>query len=227
MLQRNGMQTAESRVVVVGAGGHGSEVHSYIQDLVVHGWRGEFLGFVDDLHPRGRHRTLDIIASLAEFAAWPSAALDGVRYLTAVGDNAARRGLVRRIEEALGGRVRPWTLIHPLASVGTSEIGEGTLLAPGAMVTSRTRIGRHTILNVKASVSHDCQVGDFVNLNPGATVCGNCRIGDGAFIGAGATVIDKTCIGEGAIVGAGAAVICDIPAHVTAVGVPAKVVKTH
>ena len=221
------MWTAGSRVVVLGAGGHGSEVRGYILDLLHQGWAGDFLGFVDDAQPPGLLDTLEIIGSLAQLAARPPDFLRGVRYLTAVGSNPVRRELVKRIEETLRDMVAPWTLIHPSASVGPSEIGEGTLLAPGTIVTSRTRIGRHCILNVKASVSHDCEIGDFVNLNPGATVCGQCRIGDGAYIGAGATVIDHVNIGEGTIIGAGAVVIHDIPPRVTAVGVPARITKAH
>ena len=86
------------------------------------------------------------------------------------------------------------------------------------------RIGAHVILNVNASVSHDAVIGDFVNLNPGAIVAGNTRLGDGCYIGAGATVIDRISIGEWTIVGAGAAVVRDLPAQVTAVGVPARVI---
>src|SRR5436853_318582 len=76
------------------------------------------------------------------------------------------------------------------------EIGEGTCLAPGVIVTTRTTIGRHCILNIHSSVSHDCVFDDYVNINPGATVCGNVCIGEGSYIGAGATIKDKVSIGE-------------------------------
>jgi len=33
---------------VVGAGGHGRELHSYLQDLRRAGWIGTLLGYVDD-----------------------------------------------------------------------------------------------------------------------------------------------------------------------------------
>jgi acetyltransferase EpsM len=76
-------------------------------------------------------------------------------------------------------------------------------------------------------VAHDCLVGDFCNLNPAATLCGNVQLGEGCSIGAGATVIEKVKIGAGTIVGAGAVVIRDLPPGVTAVGVPARVIKQH
>jgi acetyltransferase EpsM len=68
-------------------------------------------------------------------------------------------------------------------------------------------------------------VGDFVNLNPGAAAAGSTRLGEGCYIGAGATVIDKVSVGDWTIVGAGAAVVRDLPPNVTAVGVPARVIK--
>jgi sugar O-acyltransferase (sialic acid O-acetyltransferase NeuD family) len=216
-----------ARVVVVGAGGHGSEVGSYMDHLVRAGWTGEFLGFLDDTQPPIQSAGMKILGTVADYASRSDLDAEDVRYLTAVGRNEDRCKLVRRIDSLFVGRLRPWTLIHPAATVGPCEIGEGTLLAPGTIVGSRARIGRHCILNVKASVLHDCQVGDFVNLNPGSTICGWCRIGDGAFVGAGATVIDRVSIGEGAIIGAGAVVVRDIPPHVTAVGVPARVIRTH
>ena len=49
-------------------------------------------------------------------------------------------------------------------------------------------------------------------------------LGDGVFIGAGAKVIGGVVIGDGARIGANAVVIEDVPAHATAVGVPARVI---
>jgi serine acetyltransferase len=40
-------------------------------------------------------------------------------------------------------------------------------------------------------------------------------------------VIEKISIGAGTKVGAGAAVVRDLPSQVTAVGVPARVIRSH
>jgi serine O-acetyltransferase len=52
-------------------------------------------------------------------------------------------------------------------------------------------------------------------------------IGDNVFIGAGARVLGGIIIGDYAIIGANAVVINDIPAGATAVGIPAKVIRTN
>jgi sugar O-acyltransferase (sialic acid O-acetyltransferase NeuD family) len=214
-------------VVVIGAGGHAAEVCSYVGDLSRAGHGVRLLGCIDDYKPAGSHDGVDVLGDFTVLADLLRRERDAW-CLTAVGDNGARRRLVARTEAAGEGRVRWWTLRHPAAIVGAdADIGPGTLVAPGAIVTARVRIGAHVIVNVRASVSHDASVGDFVNINPGAVVAGNAWLGDASFVGAGAAVIDRVSVGAGTIVGAGAAVIRDLPAHVTAVGVPARVIRHH
>ncbi|HVT88949.1 MAG TPA: hypothetical protein VHD56_08865, partial [Tepidisphaeraceae bacterium] len=49
-------------------------------------------------------------------------------------------------------------------------------------------------------------------------------LGNDIFIGAGAKIIGGITLGDGCRIGANAAVVDDVPAHATAVGVPARVV---
>jgi acetyltransferase EpsM len=213
------------KLVVVGAGGHGAEIVSYIEALLPAG-DVELIGLVDDGRPAGPFEGSAIVGDLKALATLMDTPGGPTHYITAVGNNRVREELVARIHDISGGRLQPWTLRHPLAVAGASaRVGAGVCLAPTSILTTRLSIGDHAIVNVKASVSHDCEVGDFVNLNPGVTICGNVRIGRGCYIGAGATVIDKISIGDWAVIGAGAVVIEDIPPGVTAVGVPARIVR--
>ncbi len=217
------------QLVIVGAGGHGSELHAYLRDLWAEGEAIRLLGFIDDNRPRGAWGETEVLAGLAELAEALRPRVAGeLQYLTAVGSNPVRRAIVEQLGCVGGLRLQPWTLRHPRAVVGHNvTIGPGTCLAPGSIVTTNARIGSHCILNINASVSHDTVVGDYVNINPGAVVAGNVEIGEGAYIGAGATLIDKVKVGEWSIIGAGAVVVKDIPPRVTAVGVPARVIKYH
>lgn len=52
-------------------------------------------------------------------------------------------------------------------------------------------------------------------------------IGDGVFIGAGARILGEIIIGDHVKIGANAVVVTDIPDHATAVGVPARVIKSE
>ena len=53
------------------------------------------------------------------------------------------------------------------------------------------------------------------------------KIGSGSWLGANTTVLPGVTIGENVVIGAGSVVVRDIPAHCTAVGVPAKPIKYH
>lgn len=221
--------TVIEKVIIIGAGGHGSELYSYIKDLTKCGKKVSLIGFIDEQKLKGANNDLKILGDFGDLGEF----LQNYRksnffYITATGDNQLRQRFVKKIEQLNVGNLLPWTVRHPSALVGDKvEIGEGSCLAPRSIITTRTKIGRHCILNVNASVSHDCVVGDFVNINPAAVVCGNVKIGNGCYIGAQATIINKISIGEGAVIGAGAVVTDDIPKNVTAVGVPAKVIKKN
>ena len=221
------LSTSIRSLIIVGAGGHASEVAAYVGALAEQGVDVRLIGFVDEHRPLGpwnRSVVLGGFDALRDLVT--SRPEDCFEYITAVGANQVRMRFVREIERLGSHNLRPGTVVHPLASIGPgAQVGAGTCLAPNSIVTTNATIGRHCILNVKASVSHDASVGDFSNLNPGATVCGNVRIGRGCYIGAGATIIDKIPIGDYTTIGAGAVVVRDVPAGVTAVGVPALVTR--
>jgi sugar O-acyltransferase (sialic acid O-acetyltransferase NeuD family) len=224
--RKDGTAETPPRIIVIGAGGHGSEVASYIGDLSASD-RALLVGFVDEHRSPGPWRDSEILGDFEALRAFLDARPGSLfHYITAVGTNPVRRRLVRHVERLGAHNLVAWSLRHPTSQVGRDvQIGEGTCLAPGSIVTTSSSIGRHCILNIKSSVSHDCIIGDFTNLNPGVTICGNVEIGVDCYIGAGATVIDKVTIGEGTVVGAGAVVTTDLPAGVTAVGVPARVLE--
>jgi sugar O-acyltransferase (sialic acid O-acetyltransferase NeuD family) len=210
----------EPDLFVIGAGGHGTELRSYIRDLQRAGWTGNLRGHLDDGLAPGLYGRIQVLGPLDSLQSHRA------QYITAFGSNPLRREIVERITALYGDALTPFTLIHPFTSVGEDNaIGAGTCLAPGVIVTAKTTVGRHCIVNVKASISHDCTIGDFVNINPGATICGSVTVGEGANIGAGATVKERISIGAWSIIGAGAVVVRDIPPNVTAVGVPARIIK--
>jgi sugar O-acyltransferase (sialic acid O-acetyltransferase NeuD family) len=110
----------------------------------------------------------------------------------------------------------------------TATIGEGTIIAPRAVITTNTEIGRHAIINVAATISHNSKLGDFVTVGPGAHIAGNVTIGEGAFIGIGAIINNGLYIADGVVVGAGAVVVSDIVTpNSVVVGVPAREVRIN
>ena len=112
------------------------------------------------------------------------------------------------------------------------EIAAGVALSPFVSITSNIKIGKCFHANLYSYVEHDCVIGDFVTFAPGVQCNGNIHIHDHAYIGAGAVIKQGTpdqplIIGRGAVVGMGAVVTKSVPAGVTVVGNPARVLKKN
>ena len=110
------------------------------------------------------------------------------------------------------------------------ELAEGSLLCSFVCLTSNIKIGKCFHANLYSYLAHDCVIGDYVTFAPGVKCNGNIHIEDHAYIGTGAILKQGTpdkplVIGKGAIVGMGAVVTKDVPAGVTVVGNPARILE--
>ncbi|WP_343578455.1 acetyltransferase [Acinetobacter sp.] len=110
------------------------------------------------------------------------------------------------------------------------EMGEGAALSPFVSITSNIKIGKCFHANLYSYVEHDCVIGDYVTFAPGVKCNGNIHIEDHAYIGSGAVIKQGTpdkplVIGKGAVIGMGAVVTKSVPAGVTVVGNPARVLE--
>lgn len=106
------------------------------------------------------------------------------------------------------------------------SIGDGCNIMPNTIIANGSQIGQGCIIYYNTIVTHDCIVGDFAELSPGATLLGGCQIGSFSQIGSNATILPGIKIGKNVVIGAGAVVKIDVPDNATAVGVPARVLKT-
>jgi serine O-acetyltransferase len=96
-----------------------------------------------------------------------------------------------------------------------SRIGGGMLLPHpnGIVIHPDARIGPNCLFFQQVTIG-------MGGRKPGAPV-----IGGHVDIGAGAKILGGVTIGDHALIGANAVVLDDIPAHATAVGIPARIVN--
>jgi sugar O-acyltransferase (sialic acid O-acetyltransferase NeuD family) len=145
--------------------------------------------------------------------------------IVAIGDNPGRRLLAAQAEN-MG--LELINAIHPTVHIDSEvSLGKGICLCQGVIVVTGTRIGNCVNIHTGATIDHDNVIEEGANLGPGVHTAGRVKIRRDAFLGVGAVVIPDGEVGEGAIIGAGSVVVKPIPPFVTAVGVPAKVIKTH
>jgi sugar O-acyltransferase (sialic acid O-acetyltransferase NeuD family) len=207
------------RIFVYGAGGH-AKVVAEILRLNGH----EVTGFIDNVNPERKGEAFYGATILGGEEVLEELLHQGVHsFIVGYGDNRLRCKTSHRLVE-MG-----FTLVsalHPNAVCAADvSIGEGTVVASGAVVGPSSRIGRNAIVNTQASLDHDCVVGDGAHVGPGVIVTGVVEVGERVWIGAGAVIADHKIIAADAIVGAGAVVVKDVPEAVIVMGVPARIAR--
>lgn len=112
-------------------------------------------------------------------------------------------------------RHRIWSAVTGADIPLDSHIGGGLLLPHpnGVVVHPDARIGPN------------CLFFQQVTIGMGGPKPGAPKIGGHVDIGAGAKILGGVTIGDHARIGANAVVLCDVPAHATAVGIPARIVS--
>jgi sugar O-acyltransferase (sialic acid O-acetyltransferase NeuD family) len=208
-------------IAIYGCGGFGREVLQILHALNAQAPQWNCLGFVIDpgiAHPEAVHG-LPVVEDIATLERGTRADL-----AIAIGAPAVRRRVALRM--AAAGHAFP-TLVHPRAWIGEQvSLAEGVLVCAGACLTTDITVLPHVHINLCATVGHDAVLGAYSTISPGANISGNVTLGSGVDIGTGATVIQGVLIGDDVVIGAGAAVVRPIPPQCTAVGVPAKIIKT-
>ena len=205
-------------LVVYGTGGFAREVHQVVEDLNTDGETWNVLGFLDDdaSQEGATIHGLPVLGGRSWLAARAVAVALGI------GGSAARWRLVADLS-TLNGDIRFPTLVHPLAWIGNRiELGEGSIVCAGSLLTTDLKIGSHVILNLDCTVGHDSYLEDFATYAPSVNISGAVTVGEGCDVGTGASIIQGISIGSWTVIGAGAVVVRDLPSNVTAVGTPAN-----
>lgn len=212
--------TALRRVVIWGAGGHARVVADILRRLEGY----EIVGFLDDLSHARRGQPFcggQVLGGREELDALRERGVQDL--VVGFGDNDARLAAAA-LARAKGFRLP--AAIHPRAVVASDvALGAGSVVVAGAVVNPGAELGEGVIVNTCASVDHECAVEDGAHLGPGSHLGGHVKVGRAAWVGIGAIVRDRVTIGAGAQVGAGSLVLEDVPPHVVAYGVPAKVAR--
>jgi UDP-N-acetylbacillosamine N-acetyltransferase len=209
------------KLVIWGASGHAMVVADIVRLQGIY----TIAGFLDNVNPQRRGEAFcdSVILGGEEQLAWLQA--QGMKHiLLGFGDCQMRR---EKSQYLLSQGFSLPMAVHPRATVANDVmIGPGTVVAAGAVINPGTQVGCSVIINTAASVDHECIIGDAVHIGPGAHIAGQVIVGTATQIGIGAVVVQRTTIGDGSIIGAGAVVVGDVPDHVVAYGVPARVKRS-
>ena len=205
------------KLLIVGAGGFGRELYAWAGQHPACGREWGLAGFLDD--------NAAALASFGSFA--PVYPLAGHRpsadmvYLCGVGMPALKEKLITPL---LAAGAEFLTFVHPQALVGARvKLGNGVVLCPGAVVSVDIDLGDFVMVNLNCTIGHDASLGPWTSLSAQCDITGHVRIADRVFMGSRASVIPGKSVGSRSVVGAGAVVVTDVPADVTVVGIPARI----
>ena len=202
-------------LLIYGAGGLGREVLSLVNATEMY----EVKGFLDDGIARGTSvKGVRVLGGCSEIRSFDQP----INLVLALGSPSSKLELLKKLDRS---KVSFPILRHPsviLQEASAIEIGEGTILCAGSILTTDIRIASHVLINLNCTIGHGVTIGTASSIMPGVNLAGEVSIGSGVLIGSGVNVINKVKLGDRCTIGMGSVVLRDMEAGVTAVGVPAK-----
>ncbi len=208
-------------IVIIGAGGFGREVAWLIEDInnVTPTWN--IIGFVDD----NKEIQGSLINGYPVVGDIDWLSNQELYVVNAIGDSIVKKKVLERLNESKNSFP---ILVHPNVVISKLvNIGEGSIICAGNIITVNISIGKHVIVNIDSTIGHDAIIGDFSTILPSVNISGYVELEQCVSVGTGSAIIQGVTIGQNTVVGAGAVVVKDLPANCTAVGSPAKPIKFH
>jgi sugar O-acyltransferase (sialic acid O-acetyltransferase NeuD family) len=204
----------DKKIIIVGAGGLGREIFSWLNDA---GKSDLILGFINDI-PDSLNRydyTVKIIGDIQNHMPIPEAI-----YVLAIMTPSVKAKVSTLLKDK---GCEFMTFIHPTAILGNNvELGEGVVITPGCILTCDIEMGDFVFLNTQTTLGHDVKVGSYTSINGKVEISGFVEIGESVTIGSRVVVLPKKKIASGVMVGAGSVVVGNINQPITVFGNPAK-----
>ena len=144
---------------------------------------------------------------------------ENYKVVVAIGDPIKRKKVV----EKLPSETEFATIIHPNVVIsGWVEIGVGSIITAGTILTCNIKIGKHAHLNLHTTIGHDCIIGDFFTTAPATNISGNCEFGECVYFGTNSSVRQGIKISDNVTIGMGGIVVKNIDKEGVYIGNPVK-----
>ena len=139
--------------------------------------------------------------------------------VVAIGDPQSRESLVKKLPND----TVFFTHIHPSSIIldDKIEIGEGSIICSGVILTTNIKIGKHCHLNLQTTIGHDTNIGDYFTTAPGVKISGNCNIGNKVYFGTNSCSKQKINICDNTTIGLNCGVVKNIYEPGIYIGTPA------
>lgn len=205
------------RLLIVGAGGLGREIHIAAQEAALDG--GFALGgFLDE---RAHALSGTQLSHVPVHGAWqdyrPS---PDERLIIAIGDAASRWRVAQGLAER-GARFARIALPSTRITSGLDRLGDGCFVDHYALVSCDVRIGAHCYLGSHATIGHDVTLGEACHVGAFCFIGGGATLGARVTLRSHVTVAPGSVIEDDATVGPNSVVLRRVYRGQTVLGVPA------
>jgi sugar O-acyltransferase (sialic acid O-acetyltransferase NeuD family) len=204
------------KLYIVGAGGFGREVYTWINQNPEFLRQVVFVSFLDDNE--------SALENFKHFAPVASLTDHQVRteniYLCGIAIPTLKEKLINPLIEKGAQFI---SFIHPSSIIGERVyIGPGSVICPHCVLSCDIKLGNFVTLNIATTIGHDVVIGDWTTLSAQVDLTGGTKVGRGVFFGSRANVIPQKTIGDYSTIAAGAVVFTSVPPQTTFAGNPAR-----
>jgi len=192
----------KKNIILVGGGGFGLEVCSYLQDHL----GTEIFGVIDEDEKCETIQHFPEVRYLGKSREYKVSSQDvGI---ICIGNTFKR---MHAYDEVRNINLPLFSFIHPTSYVSKeATIGEGVFIAPHCIVSANATIGDNVALNVYSGVGHGAKIHSHCMMSPYSVANGDCEINEGVFLGSRVTLFPKIKVGRYASIDAGCVIRKDI-----------------
>jgi sugar O-acyltransferase (sialic acid O-acetyltransferase NeuD family) len=195
---------------IIGAGGFGREVYQSlpIREQIITSF------FVNDEFWCKNNNNILPLSKLN---------IEEYEVIVAVGNSLDRKKIVESLPE----KTKFFTHIHESVLIMDKniQIGEGSIICAGSILTTNIKIGKHAHLNLLTTIGHDTIVNGYFTTAPGVKISGNCNIGECVYFGTNSSVREKITICDNVTIGLNSGVVKNINEEGVYGGLPVKKIK--
>lgn len=210
------MITLDKQICIIGTGGFGRETLACLIDclsVTQHEAKDIAVFMVDDkFHIENEVMGIPVIKKSNFIAA-------KYNVVVAIGSPKLRKKIIQELPK----NTTFTSIIHPtVVSSKWNNIGEGSIITAGTILTCNIRIGKHCHLNLNTTIGHDCKIGDYFTTAPGVNISGNCTFGNCVYFGSNSSVRQGIKIVDNVTIGMGGVVVKDILNEGVYIGNPTR-----
>ena len=209
-------------LLIVGAGGLGRELFSWLSQEIKNKPEHKIIGFLDDnLSGLDNYSyPVKIVSTIKDYQ--PK---EDEQLVLAIMEPKIKKQVVRAL---ISKGANFYTFIHSTAIIGHNvKIGSGCIIDPHCVLYCDITVGDFVFISTSSVIGHDIDIGSYTSININSTIAGNNKIGSCCMLGVGAKTIPHREIGDNCIIGAGSVITKNIPSNAVAFGVPAAIQRSQ